>query len=87
VRFGCGRPERNGLDAGTGIPALPPTLSPNGGFALSLSLGAGLLVKAALPELGIQAGALHFALELPQRTFEVFALLNDDFQTNHSPEN
>ena len=62
------------------FPSLTAAFTPDGGLALPLSLSAGLLVVAALPQLGVKTGALHFALEAPQRAIETFIVLNDDFQ-------
>ena len=59
---------------------LAPTLSANRRLALPLLLGAGLLVEAALPELGIESGTLHLALEPAQGAVETLVVLNDDFQ-------
>ncbi len=64
--------------------ALPPALSTNGGFPLPLALGAGLLVEAALTQLGVESRPLDFSLEPAKGPFEALVLLNDDFQTEIS---
>jgi hypothetical protein len=63
---------------------LTTALTPDGGLALPLSLGAGLLVVPALPQLGVQTGALHLALEAPERAIETFIVLNYDFQDDQT---
>ena len=45
-----------------------------------LALRAGLLVEAALPQLGVESRPLDLALEAAQGPLEAFVLLNDDFQ-------
>jgi hypothetical protein len=48
-------------------------------------LGAGLLVEAAFPELGIEPGPLHFPLEPTECPVEAFVVLDENFQTDHAP--
>ncbi len=66
--------------------ALTPTLTANRRLALPLPLGAGLLVEAALPKLGIESRPLHFALETTQCTLKALVVLNGHFQRNHAPQ-
>lgn len=73
------------LATGTIVPTVPPALTPNGGFLLPLPLGAGLLIEAPLPQLGIESGTLNLPLELPEGPLEVLPLLHDHFQSNHRP--
>jgi len=81
---GCGvwtRPvPAMGSDPRAHVPPLAPALPANRGFALSLLLGAGLLVEAALPELGVEPRSLNLPLELPESSLEALAVLHDDFQ-------
>ena len=65
--------------------SLAPALAANRGFPLPLALRAGLLVKASLPELGVEAGALHLPLETPERTLEALVVLDDYFQSRLAP--
>jgi hypothetical protein len=67
------------------IPALATSLATNGGFALPLPLGAGLLVEATLAKLRIQSRALNFSLEPAQGAIETFVISDDDFQDYHTP--
>jgi len=64
---------------------LAPPFSPNRSFPLTLPLGAGLLVEAPLPELGVEAGPLNLPLETAQRPIEAFVVLDENFQTDHAP--
>ena len=54
---------------------LPPPLPPNRRLTLTLTLRTGLLVKAPLPEFGIESGALHLSLEAAKRPLEAFVVL------------
>jgi len=65
--------------------ALSAALSADGGLALPLSLGAGLLVVPTLTELGIKARALHLPLEAAERPVETLVVLDDDFQSDGPP--
>ena len=56
-----------------------------GGLAVTLALGARLLVEPALPELGVETGTLDLPLEATQRALEAFVVLNRNFQLNHRP--
>ena len=64
---------------------LAPPLPPNGGLPLPLPLGAGLLIEAALTQLGVEAGPLNLPLETAQSPVEALVVLDDDFQTDHAP--
>ena len=66
------------------FPSLTTALAPDGGLPLALSLSTRLLVVPALPQLGVQTGALYLALEAPERTIETFIVLNDDFQDDQT---
>src|SRR5690606_26812888 len=69
-----------GSAPGTDAAPLPPALAPDRGLALALPLRARLLVEAALPELGVEAGALHLPLEAAQRPLETLVVLYRYFQ-------
>jgi hypothetical protein len=64
---------------------LPPPLSTDGGFFLPLALGAGLLIETTLPELRVEAGALDLPLEPAKSPVEAFVILDNHFQTDHTP--
>ena len=61
-------------------PPLPPPLAADGRLPPSLPLRARLLVEAALPQFGVQARALHLALEPAKGPLEALVFLDDDFQ-------
>lgn len=65
--------------------ALTPALAADRRFALPLALGAGLLVEAALAELGVEPRPLDLALEAPQGPLEALVVLDGHFQGNHAP--
>ena len=67
------------------LAALPAAFATDGRFLLPLPLSAGLLVEAALPELGVEAGPLDFPLEPAESPVEAFIVLDDDFQADHAP--
>lgn len=76
---------------GCAVPALAPSaalaaaLATDRGLALPLALGAGLLVVAALAELGVEPGTLHLTLEPAQGAVETLVVLDDDFQAAPPP--
>jgi hypothetical protein len=78
-------PQEGGFRTLWPLAPLPSPLSPNGSFPLPLPLSTGLLVEAPLPKLGIEAGPLDLSLETPQCPIEAFVVLNENFQTDHTP--
>jgi hypothetical protein len=80
------RSIRGGVPFSGALPPLPPAFPPDGRFPLPFPLGAGLLVEPPLPKLGIKAGPLDFPLEPTESSFEAFVVLDDDFQTDHTPQ-
>jgi hypothetical protein len=66
-------------------PTLPPPFPTDSGLFLPLALGAGLLIETTLPELRVEAGALDLPLEPAKSPVEAFVILNNHFQTDHTP--
>jgi hypothetical protein len=64
---------------------LAPPLSTDGRFLLPLALGAGLLIETAFPEFGIEPGPLNLPFEPTKSPVEALIVLNDHFQTDHTP--
>src|SRR2546425_13370401 len=52
---------------------------------LALAAFAGLLIVAMLPQVGQNPRFLALLLEAPQRPFETFVIVNDDFRHSASP--
>ena len=81
---GLGAAQAWGLAASSGATLTSP-LPTNGGLALTLALGARLLVEPTLPELGVETGPLDLPLEATKRSLEAFVVLNRNYQLDHRP--
>lgn len=66
-------------------PALTPPLATDGCFTLPLALCGWLLVEPALPQFGVEPGALNLPLEAAQCAIEAFVVLNGNFHRYHTP--
>lgn len=66
-------------------PPLTTALTADRSFPLPLALCAGLLVEPPLPQLGIETGALNFALEATKSPLQALVVLDHDLQKNSTP--
>ena len=80
-----GFPTPGRLELRAGPAALTPPLPTDGSFTLPFLLGAGLFVKTAFAELGIETGALDLPLEAAQRPLEALVVLNCHFRKDLTP--